>query len=937
LRSLRVLRNAASNYLRFFSGGLISFLLTPLMVHVLGDGGYGLWVAVFSLTGYFGLVDQGIRPSLVRYVARFRAVGDAEALSRTMSSALLMYGSAGVLTLAATGVAAAQFPHWFHIAPGQIETARATVLLAGASLALGFPFGVYGAALSGLQRYDIANLLGIAIAVLRALLFVVVLRSGGGLVGLALMSLIANLIGHVLTTVLAMRLMPEARYGRRWVTREHLVLIGSYSGIAFVGAIANSLSFQTDALVISAFMGAALVTPFALAAGLVDNVRTLVHSATWVLSPTASEMETLGEQDRLHAMLIAGAKYGVLISWPLLFALMIFGENLMRAWVGASYASGAAWPGVLAAHGPQATAAQLLVVLSLPTLVSLPQSAASSILYGVGRHRGMVMLALLNALLNLGLSLWWVRSHGLVGVALGTAVPLAIVAGVATALYAARALELPAARYLGEGMLRPGLASLWFVIPALLVQAWWRPSGWGELAAAVGGCWLVFAGFAWWVALSAAERQAWGRMLPRLIGPMSRAAASASGSGAGAAASAESDADVAPLPVPGDGPPEIPGATAIAPSSGSAVPSGAPEPALPPGEPDPTPAVSRPAAVAPLRGTTPDERTVTAVITCYNAAWCVERSLDSVFAQSRLPDEVLVADDGSTDDTVDRVAARYGDAVRILRLPHRGPTASRRAAVEEARGGWIAVLDADDSWHPSKLERQLAFLDAHPAVRWMSTDGVYQSAEGVIRESWLSEYFEPLSDVAGDLLPLLVERCFPLVSSSLFEVRAYHEVGGFDPSIPHSQDYDLWLKLAARYPGGVLAERLVTYWSSPSQLSRRLEERYRDDLRLMQMVARGQLRRAAAVQRVAARRVSAYEFELGVTCLRSGRVREGRVRLARAARGAGPAGRRLLAACGAVAPHWSLPRLMHSGWIKEAVRGSRHPRVFPPARPEVWR
>ena len=68
MRSIRVLRNVVTNYLRFFSGGLLGFLITPVMVHALGNGNYGLWVTVFSITGYFGLVDQGIRPSLVRWM-----------------------------------------------------------------------------------------------------------------------------------------------------------------------------------------------------------------------------------------------------------------------------------------------------------------------------------------------------------------------------------------------------------------------------------------------------------------------------------------------------------------------------------------------------------------------------------------------------------------------------------------------------------------------------------------------------------------------------------------------------------------------------------------------------------------------------------------------------------------------------------------------------
>lgn len=315
--------------------------------------------------------------------------------------------------------------------------------------------------------------------------------------------------------------------------------------------------------------------------------------------------------------------------------------------------------------------------------------------------------------------------------------------------------------------------------------------------------------------------------------------------------------------------------------------------------------------------------TISVVVTCFNAAWCIERLLDSVMAQTLPADEVLISDDGSTDDTVERILERYGDGVSVLRLPHQGLTLSRRAALAAAGSEWVALADADDVWAPPKLERQLCFLEHHPEVRWLVTDGEFVAAEGMLRESWLSDYFERVSDQVGDLYPPLLERCFPLVSSSLIHAESYRAVGGFDPEIRFSQDYDLWLRLAARFPGGMMAERLVQYYSSPHQMSRRIEERHRDDLRLMRRAARGEYRPDRRLQAVAARRAAALEFDLGVTCLRSGRKREGRVRLMRAATSPGPLRRRGLAALGALAPSWALPRLMHSEWVKGTVRRAR--------------
>jgi hypothetical protein len=310
---------------------------------------------------------------------------------------------------------------------------------------------------------------------------------------------------------------------------------------------------------------------------------------------------------------------------------------------------------------------------------------------------------------------------------------------------------------------------------------------------------------------------------------------------------------------------------------------------------------------------------VSVAMSAYNAAWCIERALDSVLAGTRVPDEILVCDDGSTDGTADLVESRYAAPVRVLRLPHRNSAATRSVGLAEATGDWLSFLDSDDSWAPTKLERQLAFVAEHPEVRWLCTDGWLFSAEGVVRESWLADYFQPVRTLHGDLFPPLLERCFPLMSSMLVHRDAYHAVGGLDTGLAYSHDYDLWLKVAARWPGAVLEERLVGYFTHPGQLSRRLEARFLEDLSIMRRVASGAMGRSAAERHVAAVRSAALEFDLAVGCFRSGRPREARVRMRRAA-AAGPLTRRALALGAALAPGPLLPRLMRSDWIKRTVR-----------------
>jgi glycosyltransferase involved in cell wall biosynthesis len=319
---------------------------------------------------------------------------------------------------------------------------------------------------------------------------------------------------------------------------------------------------------------------------------------------------------------------------------------------------------------------------------------------------------------------------------------------------------------------------------------------------------------------------------------------------------------------------------------------------------------------------------VSVVIAAWNAKWCIGRALDSVLAGTRVPVEILVCDDGSTDGMAEWIEANYRDPVQVLRLPHRNAAEARVVGLDRARGEWLAFMDADDMWQPAKLECQLDLIARRPELRWLGTDGDLFSDDGVIRASWLSDYFDPVVDMDGDLLTPLLERCYPLLSSMLVERNAYREVGGLNVAYALSYDYDLWIRLALRYPGAILAEPLVRYYTGPHNLSRRYEARHREDQRIMRRLARGDVAAGASVRRRAAERAAALDFDLGLLSLRSGRIREARLRLWRSS-SHGPLRRRLLALGGALAPRWSMKRLVRSGWLKSRVARARR---VPPAR-----
>jgi glycosyltransferase involved in cell wall biosynthesis len=203
--------------------------------------------------------------------------------------------------------------------------------------------------------------------------------------------------------------------------------------------------------------------------------------------------------------------------------------------------------------------------------------------------------------------------------------------------------------------------------------------------------------------------------------------------------------------------------------------------------------------------------TVSVIIPAYNHARYLGEAIESALAQSHSPLEVIVVDDGSTDETAE-VLTRFGDRIRTLRQRNRGPSAARNAGIAAARGDYLAFLDADDLWLPRKLERQLARFAADSSLGFVhcafetfgpATDPSVRSPHGRIfqgMEGWIATEILRLDrDVVAGGCTLMVPRAVA------------EETGGFDPDLLAAEDWDWSYRIATRYRVGFVAEILVRY------------------------------------------------------------------------------------------------------------------------------
>jgi glycosyltransferase involved in cell wall biosynthesis len=237
---------------------------------------------------------------------------------------------------------------------------------------------------------------------------------------------------------------------------------------------------------------------------------------------------------------------------------------------------------------------------------------------------------------------------------------------------------------------------------------------------------------------------------------------------------------------------------------------------------------------------------VSVVIPAYNAARYVGDAVRSVLAQEAPDVEIIVVDDGSTDDTAE-AAARVASPVRVLRVANGGPGRARNVGVGASRAPLVAFLDADDRWLPGTLALRRRLLEAAPDAALVHGPTRYVDETGRAVPFDPLAHGTPAGGRGGRVLRALFWGNFVHTSTVLVRRSALDEVGGFDERREVIEDYDLWLRLAARRPFVFTPEPIAIYLWRPDSLGRtNVDRAYRGQIAPLEAaLSRGGLARTA--------------------------------------------------------------------------------------------
>jgi O-antigen/teichoic acid export membrane protein len=407
-----VVRSGFFNLLGYGASALYMLLILPLIVGYVGIEEYGLWTLVLALSGYVGLMDLGIGTSFVPYIARYVSLASYDEVNKVVQHGLLFYVGISLIVVAAGYAVAASLFSLVNLPAAYLESARLMFLLALLGFAFSSVAGVFGSVLTALQRVDAFNALLVGFLLLKLATIAVVLELGYGLMGVMWADLTITIISIVPFVIMARKFVPQLSL--RWSGYDAPLmrsLIGFGTKLQ-VSRIADIVQAHFDKLILSRFVGLSAVSMYDFGSRPGGRLRALPLTAIASLVPAVSALNATDEAGRIRAAVVRSTRYLAIVAVGMFAFFLCFAGQFVEVWLGSGFER----------------AAMVLRVLSLGHLVGVVASAMSFAAQGMGKPEIQMHTTLVQAVLNVLLSLGLVSVYGFYGAVAGTSIS-AIVAG----------------------------------------------------------------------------------------------------------------------------------------------------------------------------------------------------------------------------------------------------------------------------------------------------------------------------------------------------------------------------------------------------------------------------------------------------------------------------------------------------------------------------
>lgn len=411
--------NIFSNYAFLFLSIVIALLMSPFIVHTLGDFFYGVWSIVAAITGYFSVLDLGINRAIVRYVSKYDAERNVTKLNVFFNTVFVIFCIVAFFIVVLTLILTIFFDSFIDLKE-HVDLSRAVLFVCGMDFALSFPAGVIYAILIAKQKHTAANKINIINSILRNIAIYVSLLYFPNILVLAFCNVIFNVMRNIYVVLEAKKIAPEIMYRPSLFSKDEMGYIFNYSIYSFAVSMSSRVINFTDELVVGFFLKVSDVTYYAIVVNLITYFEKIILAGVSVFVPYISQLESSRDQATIENTFFIGFRFTLLSTLFIYYGILFLGKPFINLWMGEVYG---------------AIAFPILIVLSTAKMISLGQSMTMARLFGTSNHKFFAMINTLEAFSNVFFTIILVNKYQLIGVAIGTLIPCVVFNGIVLPIY----------------------------------------------------------------------------------------------------------------------------------------------------------------------------------------------------------------------------------------------------------------------------------------------------------------------------------------------------------------------------------------------------------------------------------------------------------------------------------------------------------------------
>ncbi|HUK36823.1 MAG TPA: oligosaccharide flippase family protein [Vicinamibacterales bacterium] len=428
--------NLSTRYLAIGVEMLVGLLVLPFNVAHLGKAAYGLWMLTTSVTAYFSVLDLGYSGAIVKFVAEHRARRDTRALNEVLSTTFYLFAGFAVVAYLVAIVIAVFLGRLLHIGPDQLFAGRVVLLVTSVNVAFGMTFTVFGGVINGFQRYDLNNVTGAISSVIVAVVNVLVLVAGYGLIALVVATTTVRVLTYWVYRANAYRVFPALAIRLANFRASRLRALTSFSVFMMLIDWANRINYSIDAIVIGMILDTSAVAVWSIGQRLAETTQRLTNQLNDILFPNVVDHSASSRLDRLQTLFLVATRLSLATVVPIGVALILMADLLVRAWVGPDFSGSVV----------------VVRLLALAVMVRVGTAVSGTLLKGAGAHQFVAYTNVVTAIVNLALSIVLARTIGLAGVAIGTLVPVGFTGMFVIFPTGCRRVGLPITRALADAV-----------------------------------------------------------------------------------------------------------------------------------------------------------------------------------------------------------------------------------------------------------------------------------------------------------------------------------------------------------------------------------------------------------------------------------------------------------------------------------------------------